>query len=64
LDVFALVNYLQELATCFHRFYDRHRVVDPQAPEISRERLALIDAVRLVLASGLNLLGLRAPQKM
>jgi arginyl-tRNA synthetase len=64
LDVFALVNYLQELATCFHRFYDRHRVVDPQAPELSKERLALIDAVRLVLANGLNLLGLKAPQKM
>ena len=63
-DVFALVNYLLELATAFHRFYDKHRVVDAEAPELSSERLALIDATRIVLANGLRLVGVSAPTRM
>lgn len=62
-DPFALVSYMQELATCFHRFYDKHRVVS-EDKELSSERLALIDAARIVLANGLNLLGVSAPTKM
>ena len=63
LDPFSLVTYLQELATCFHKFYDRHRVVGDDK-KLSGERLALIDAVRIVLADGLKLLGVSAPEKM
>ncbi|MCB9771232.1 MAG: arginine--tRNA ligase [Candidatus Omnitrophica bacterium] len=63
-DVFALVNYLQELAAVFHRFYDRQRVVDVEKPELSAERLALINASRIVIANGLRLLGVSSPQKM
>ncbi|MFP4473482.1 MAG: arginine--tRNA ligase [Candidatus Omnitrophota bacterium] len=64
MDVFPLVAYLQELATAFHRFYDRHRVVDAAQPDLSAERLALIEAARTVLANGLRLLGVSAPEKM
>ena len=64
LDPYLLTCYLLELATVFHKFYDRHRVVDAQNPALSAERLALIDATRIVLANGLNLLGVNAPQKM
>lgn len=64
MEPFGLIQYLQELAACFHRFYDHHRVVDPSAPEMSRERLALIDAARIVLANGLHLLGVTTPEKM
>lgn len=64
MDPFALVIYLQELATVLHRFYDEHRVVDPQAPQLSQERLALLDAARIVLANGLRLVGVSAPVKM
>jgi len=63
-DPYALVNYLQELASIFHKFYDQHRVVDPDQPELSAERLGLILAVKKVLANGLHLLGLNAPEKM
>ena len=59
-----LVAYLLELATCFHKFYDQHRVVDPENTELSAERLGLVDAVRITLANGLKLLGIRAPRKM
>ncbi len=62
-DPFALVNYLQELATCFHKFYDKHRVIiEDQA--LAGERLGLIDAARIALSNGLGLLGIKAPVKM
>jgi len=63
-DCFALVNYLMELAAGFHKFYDKHLVVDPKNPELSAERLALIDATRITIANGLKLLGISAPRKM
>ena len=63
LDPFALVRYLQELAGCFHKFYDAHRVLD-ENKELSRERLALIEAARIILGDGLTLLGVSAPEKM
>ncbi len=63
LDPFALVRYLQELAACFHKFYDGHRVLDDNQ-ELAGERLALIDAARIVLGNGLKLLGVTAPEKM
>lgn len=63
LDPYPLANYLQELAILFHRFYDKHRVVD-QDVKVSGERLALIEGTRIVLANGLKLLGVSAPKKM
>ena len=63
-DAFALVNYLQELAATFHKFYDQHRVVDPENRDLSSERLFLIDAARIVIANGLRLLGVSTPKKM
>jgi arginyl-tRNA synthetase len=64
LDPFPLVDYLLQLAICFHKFYDRHRVIDPENPGLSSERLLLSEAVRVVLANGLRLLGVSAPEKM
>jgi len=64
MDVFALVSYLMDLAACFHKFYDRHRVVDEKNPSLSSERLALIDAARIVIANGLRLIGVSSPQTM
>ncbi|MBL8012870.1 MAG: arginine--tRNA ligase [Candidatus Omnitrophica bacterium] len=62
-DPFSMGRYLHELAATFHKFYDRHRVIDQEIP-LSEERLALIDATRIVLANGLFLLGIAAPEKM
>ena len=64
LDPYPLVSYLQELATLFHKFYDCHRVVDHENVELSSQRLALINAARIVLGDGLDLLGVSAPLKM
>jgi arginyl-tRNA synthetase len=63
LDPFTLTRYMQELAGTFHKFYDRCRVID-EDKKLSAERLALIDATRIVLANGLNLLGITAPERM
>ncbi|MBF0504937.1 MAG: arginine--tRNA ligase [Candidatus Omnitrophica bacterium] len=63
LEPFSLVRYLQELAQAFHKFYDSCRVLD-ENKELSAERLALIDAARVVLGNGLRLLGVSTPQKM
>lgn len=62
-DPFAFISYMQDLAGAFHKFYDKQRVLGIE-PELSRERLALMEATRIVLANGLKLLGVKAPQKM
>lgn len=64
LDPFALVSFLQELATAFHRFYDNCRVLDSENLPLTQARLKLIEAVKIVLANGLSLLGVSAPDKM
>lgn len=63
LDPFGMVAYLIELAACFHRFYDKHKVIG-EDQNLSCQRLALIEAARIVFHNGLTLLGVSAPQKM
>ncbi len=64
LDPFALVSFLQELAGCFHKFYDNCRVLDEENLLLTQARLKLIEAVKIVLENGLSLLGVSAPDKM
>lgn len=63
LEPMHLTNYLYRLATAFHKFYSVHRVVSEDI-ELSKARLQLIDAVKIVLANGLSILGISAPEKM
>jgi arginyl-tRNA synthetase len=63
LEPHGLVAYLQELASSFHYFYDNHRVIGEDA-NLTRARLFLINATRIVLSNGLGLLGVSAPNKM
>jgi len=55
--------YLQELAGMFHPYYNRYKVVT-EDPVLTAARLALCEAVRIVLKDGLELLGITAPEKM
>ncbi len=58
-----LTYYAQDLATVFHGFYTQCRVVsDNQA--LTKARLKLVMAAKLVLAKTLNLMGMTAPDKM
>ena len=62
-DPYMLTVYLQELAEVFHKFYDLHRVLS-QDKELTCARLGLINGVRIVLSTGLELLGVSRPEKM
>jgi arginyl-tRNA synthetase len=62
-DPYMLTVYLQELSESFHKFYDLHRVLN-QDQDLTSARLALIKGVKIVLASGLELLGITQPEKM
>ena len=60
-------RYLEDLAADYHRFYDTHRVLpqgDEQAGDLNRARLALCQATRQVIANGLAILGVSAPERM
>lgn len=58
-----VTHFLLELARVFHSYYNKHRVVTDDAALTAR-RLELVRAVRQVLANGLRLLGIAAPERM
>ncbi len=62
-DPSRINRYLVELAGQFHRFYGACRIKGEE-PDLLRARLKLADSVRAVLANGLGLLGVTAPEKM
>ena len=60
-------RYLEDLAGDYHRFYDSCRVLpqgDEPASDLHRARLALCAATRQVIANGLAILGVSAPERM
>jgi len=62
-----VARYLEALASAYHKFYDACRVLpmgDEETTELHRARLALCDAARQVLANGLGMLGVSAPERM
>ncbi|MCU0452676.1 MAG: arginine--tRNA ligase [Bacteroidetes bacterium] len=63
LEPHRLPAYLTDVAMAFHRFYHDHRVVVPEA-QVAQARLALCACTRTVLANGLGILGVSAPERM
>ena len=63
-EVHKLPHYAIGLADRLHSFYASCRVIDEDDLETSRARLNLINAVRIVLAETLRLIGVRAPEHM
>jgi len=63
LEPHHLPHYAQELATAFHDFYEKCRVVSDDVP-LSKARLKLVGASRLTLARTLGLIGVSAPDRM
>lgn len=55
--------YLLELAREFHAFYQTHRFLG-ETPERTQARLALAKTVKTVVATGLSLIGVSAPERM
>ncbi len=58
-----LPHYAQELATHFHSFYEKCRVIG-EDEAMNKARLKLVKAVQVVLAKGLDLMGMSAPERM
>ncbi len=58
-----LANYLQELATRFHKFYGQCHVITEDRM-LSNARLALVTSVKVIMGNGLKILGITAPERM
>lgn len=63
LEPHRITFFLMNLASAFHAYYNKHRVLADD-PVLSRGRLYLVEAVRKVIRNGLMLLGVSAPEKM
>ena len=63
-EIHKLPHYAIKLADKFHSFYSEVRVIDEKNPELSGARLNLVNAVRIVLAETLRLIGVEAPERM
>ena len=57
-------NYIFELASVFHSFYNAEKVLDMENKERTQARLALIKTVQTTLRNALALIGVSAPEKM
>jgi len=59
----TIATYLYDTANNFHRFYSDCRVIT-EDNDLTQSRIALIQAVKIVLRNGLTILGISAPERM
>ncbi|ANB60106.1 arginine--tRNA ligase [Anoxybacteroides amylolyticum] len=59
-----VTNYIFELASALHSFYNAEKVIDQENVAKSQARLALVKAVQITLQNALQLIGVSAPEKM
>jgi len=59
-----ITNYLFDVASSFNQFYRDCPVLPEKDKNLRVARLALVEATRIVLKNGLNLLGISAPEEM
>jgi arginyl-tRNA synthetase len=59
-----LPHYALDLATAFHDFYEKCRVIDDADPATTKARLRLAAAAKIALARTLDLMGMSAPERM
>ena len=62
-----VARYLEDLAGEYHRWYDHCRIIpqgDEEITDVNRTRAWVNEATRVVLANGLELLGVTAPDRM
>ena len=63
LEPHRVTYFLMDLAAAFHAYYNRHRVIGDDE-DLTAARLHLVEAVRIVIRTGLHLLGVSAPETM
>ncbi|GGJ65566.1 arginyl-tRNA synthetase [Anoxybacillus voinovskiensis] len=59
-----VTNYIFELASALHSFYNAEKVIDQENVDKTKARLALVKAVQITLQNALQLIGVSAPEKM
>jgi arginyl-tRNA synthetase len=59
-----ITNYVFELSSALHSFYNAEKVLDSEQLELSKVRFALMKAVQVTLKNALSLIGVSAPEKM
>ncbi len=59
----VIFTYLMSLASAFHGYYNRHKVITDNR-ELTLARLSLVLGVKKVIRNGLTLLGVNAPERM
>lgn len=59
-----ITNYIYDLASTLHSFYNAEKVLDSENIEKSRARLALMKSTQVTLQNALTLIGVSAPEKM
>ena len=60
----VISRYLLDLASAFSTYYKANRVINEDNPEISKERMSIVLAVKEILGKGLRLLGINPMEKM
>lgn len=64
LAIQRMTAYSFELASNLHSFYNAEKVLDPEQPELTKARIALMQAVKIALKNAMALIGVAAPEKM
>ena len=59
-----MVNYIARFAQAFHSYYNDSKIIDPNNPDLSAQRLALVKACAVTLKNALNSIGVSAPEHM
>jgi len=63
-EVHKIAIYIHSLATLVHSFYNECRIVDKNNLQMTANRLGLVEACKITLYNALNLIGVKAPDKM
>ena len=63
LEPHRITYYLMDLASGFHAYYNKHRVLT-EDPALTADRLCLVQAIKIIIRNGLRLLGVSTPETM
>ncbi len=64
LEPHRVAYHLQELAASFHSYYYNNKILNPENNELASGRLTICEAVAVTIKTGLEILGVSAPEKM
>ncbi len=64
LEPHKVINYLNEVAERYHRFYHNNRVINKDDEKLSLLRIKICEAAKIVLRNGFDIIGISAPEKM